>query len=108
MSMGYRFMRVIVFFDLPMLTDSDVRAYTTFRKFLIKEGFVMMQKSVYTKILLNTVMANLTMDRLKQNLPPKGVVQTLLITEKQFTGISYLVGESKSIVEQSDKRLVEY
>ena len=37
--MSYRFMRVIVFFDLPVLTESNRREYRTFRKFLIKNRF---------------------------------------------------------------------
>ena len=46
-------MRVIVFFDLPTLTSENRREYTKFRKFLIKNGFLMMQESVYTKMALN-------------------------------------------------------
>ena len=41
-----RFMRVMVFFDLPVKTKKDRKAYTDFRKFLIKDGFIMVQYSV--------------------------------------------------------------
>ena len=44
-------MRIIVFFDLPTETNEDKRAYRHFRKALIKDGFIMMQESVYTKLL---------------------------------------------------------
>ena len=47
--MSYRFMRVIVFFDLPTLTLEDKKEYRNFRKFLLKRGFAMMQESVYSK-----------------------------------------------------------
>ncbi len=47
--MSYRFMRMIVFFDLPTKTTADLREYRKFRKLLITNGFVMMQESVYTK-----------------------------------------------------------
>jgi len=108
MSLGYRFMRLIVFFDLPMITKSELRTYTQFRKSLIKDGFVMMQESVYTKILLNGTMAQLTMEKLKKYVPNKGLVQSLLVTEKQFTSIKYLTGTKKSIVNDTDDRLVMY
>lgn len=108
MSMGYRFMRMMVFFDLPTITKSDLSDYAHFRRFLIKEGFSMMQESVYTKILLNGTMAQLTMERLKKSVPKKGLVQTLLITERQFANIKYLSGSKKSLVNDTDDRLVVY
>lgn len=46
-------MRVIVFFDLPMGSISEKRIYTKFRRFLIKNGFLMIQESVYSKLALN-------------------------------------------------------
>ena len=52
--MSYRFMRVIVFFDLPTLTTEDKRNYSKFRRFLIKNGFMMLQESVYAKLALNS------------------------------------------------------
>ncbi len=108
MSSGYRFMRLIVFFDLPTFTKKDLQNYNLFRRFLIKEGFAMMQESVYTKILLNSTMAGLLKERIKKNAPPKGLVQMLLVTEKQFASIEFVTGESKSIIEDSDKRFVVY
>ena len=43
-------MRIIVFFDLPVITAKSRRDYYNFRKYLIKSGFVMMQESVYCKL----------------------------------------------------------
>ena len=101
-------MRLIVFFDLPMQTRKNLQNYNQFRRFLIKEGFAMMQESVYTKILLNGTMAGLLRERIKKNAPPKGLVQMLLVTEKQFANIEFVVGESKSMIENSDKRFVVF
>ena len=42
-------MRILVFFDLPMETAKERKIYSKFRKLLINEGIIMMQKSVYTK-----------------------------------------------------------
>ena len=51
--MNLRVMRVIVFFDLPITTIQGIRAYTKFRRFLLKDGFIMMQESVYSKLAQN-------------------------------------------------------
>ena len=99
-------MRVIVFFDLPVLTNEDKRQYRKFRKFLIKKGFVMMQESVYSKIALNGTVAQGIERNVKKNKPPKGLVQMLTITEKQFSKMEYVVGEKQSIVVDSDERLI--
>ncbi len=105
--MNYRFMRLIVFFDLPMLTSADVRNYNAFRKFLIKQGFIMMQKSVYTKLAINGTTSASVRNAIKKNLPPDGIVELLEVTEKQFGDIEYLVGEKPNVVIDSDSRLVE-
>lgn len=105
--MIYRFMRILVFFDLPTETSADKTAYRHFRTFLIKEGFVMMQESVYSKLALNGSTVELVKRRLNSNIPPKGIVQMLVITEKQFADTVYLVGESRShIVDSTDKYIL--
>ena len=48
-----RHMRLLVFFDLPVVSREDRRAYTIFRRFLINDGYDMIQFSVYVRILLN-------------------------------------------------------
>jgi CRISPR-associated protein Cas2 len=44
-------MRLLVFFDLPMVTKAEKRAYVQFRKFLLNDGYDMIQWSVYGRIL---------------------------------------------------------
>lgn len=99
-------MRVIVFFDLPMLTKTDVRQYTRFRKYLVSQGFVMIQKSVYSKIALNGTASNAVIDNLKKNLPDTGLVQILVITEKQYQNIEFLVGEGQKETVDTQQRLI--
>ena len=84
-------MRILVFFDLPTETSKDRKIYSRFRKFLIKEGFIMMQESVYTKLALNNSITNAIRDKIEKNKPPKGIVQMLVITEKQFSSMEYIV-----------------
>jgi len=104
--MSYRFMRVIVLFDLPVNTAAQRRDYTRFRKFLLQNGFIMQQESVYSKLALNTTVAQRIADNVRKNKPNEGLVQMLTITEKQFNRMELVVGESKSEVLQSDERMV--
>lgn len=104
--MTYRYMRVLVLYDLPVKSSENIREYTKFRKYLLKTGFIMMQESVYCKLALNTTVANAIIDNLRKNRPEAGLVQVLTMTEKQFQKIEFIVGSSKSNVLDSDKRLV--
>ena len=85
-------MRVIVMFDLPVGTSEERAAYSRFRKELIKEGFIMMQESVYSKLAINAVAADLVKQRVNRIKPSKGIIQFMIITEKQYSQIDYLLG----------------
>ena len=69
MTMTYDFMRLILFFDLPVVTKKDRRNYNVFRKYLIKNGYLMMQYSVYCKIFANREAAVKHVNILKKNVP---------------------------------------
>ena len=75
-------MRVLVFFDLPVITGENKRAYRKFRKYLLKNGFLMLQESVYCKLALNGT------------------------AEKQYAKMDIVIGETKSEVLDTDERLV--
>lgn len=104
--MSYRFMRMLVFFDLPTETAEDRRIYRRFRTALIKNGFIMMQESVYCKLLLNTSAGQTAAEAVRKARPQKGLVQMLTITEKQFSRIEYLTGEFRSDVISTDERMI--
>lgn len=104
--MSYRYMRIVVFFDLPTLTSSDRREYTRFRKYLLKSGFLMMQESVYCKLALNQTVAEAILTNVRKNKPLDGLVQMLTITEKQFSRMELIIGTKKSEVLDSDERMV--
>ena len=99
-------MRILVMFDLPVITDTDRREYRKFRKFLILNGFLMLQEYVYCKIAQNSVVADGIVENIKKNKPQAGLVQMLKVTEKQYSKMEYIVGESKSEVLDSDERLI--
>lgn len=99
-------MRILLFFDLPTDNINDRRNYSKFRKLLINEGFIMMQESVYTKLALNNSVVNSIKEKINKNKPPKGIVQILIITEKQFNSIEYIVGQKNTIVSDNTERMV--
>lgn len=99
-------MRVLVFFDLPTLTLEDRREYRRFRKHLIETGFIMLQESVYVKLALNTTVANSIKEKVKKEKPKEGIVQMLIITERQFSKMEYLVGQKTTNIIDDDKRLI--
>lgn len=99
-------MRVMVMFDLPVVTVVERKDYTRFRKFLIKSGFLMMQESVYCKLVQNQSVADYTIDNIRKNKPSNGLVQVLKVTEKQFSRMEYIVGKSNTDVIDSDERII--
>lgn len=99
-------MRVLVFFDLPTETATDRRNYRKFRTFLIRSGFIMMQESVYSKLAANTSVVETIANNVRKNKPPKGLIQMLTVTEKQFAKMEFVLGEKNDTVLDSSERLV--
>ena len=99
-------MRVLVFFDLPVLTEANRRDYRIFRKYLIKSGFMMIQESVYCKLAQNGSVADAMVENIKKNKPSEGLVQVLRVTEKQYNKMVFIVGENTGDVLSTDERLV--
>ena len=85
-------MRMLVFFDLPVVTKDNRRAYTVFRRFLLNDGYDMIQLSVYGRIVNGLDAEQKHMKRLLNNLPPEGSVRVLTVTEKQYASMKLLVG----------------
>lgn len=99
-------MRLVVFFDLPTDTSQQLREYRNFRKFLLRSGFVMMQESVYSKIVLNATAAEAAQENVRKHKTSAGLIQMLLVTERQFERMEIVVGEAQRTVIDSDERLV--
>ena len=101
-----RVMRTIVFFDLPNIYAKDRRNYHLFRKFLLNEGFIMLQESVYSKLVSNSEQGKLLLERIRKKSPKKGIIQVLTITEKQYAQIEYIIGESNTKIINTEEKLV--
>ena len=104
--MSYRFMRVLVFFDLPTETLEDRRNYSRFRKLLLKNGFLMLQESVYCRMLPNGTAEKTVLELIRKYRPPACLVQVLTVTEKQFAKMEYITGEAQHEVVDTDERLI--
>lgn len=86
-------MRIIVFFDLPVVKKKERKIYSQFRRFLLNDGYDMVQFSVYSRLCNGTDMTEKHLKRLNESLPEKGSVRCLTVTEKQYGDMKFLVGK---------------
>jgi len=98
-------MWVLAMFDLPVDTPAARRAYTRFRKRLIKDGFTMMQFSVYVRHCASQENADVHEKRLAGHLPPDGEVRVLRITDKQYERMAVFWGKMRKPTEQPPRQL---
>lgn len=102
---GYRCMWIVVMFDLPTETKEDKRNYVRFRNTLMKDGFVMMQFSVYIRHCASEENAHVHIRRVEKSVPPDGEVRVLLITDKQFERMRIFWGKMRKPPEQPPAQL---
>lgn len=93
---AYRIMWVLVFFDLPTETKRERKIYADFRKKLLKDGFSMFQFSIYMRHCPSMENAQVHTKRVKSNLPEKGHVGIITITDKQFGMMELFYGHKKT------------
>jgi len=102
--MSNRFMRIIVFFDLPVTTKTQRKIAADFRKFLIQDGYYMVQFSVYARVCNGYDAIDKHIKRLKSVVPDNGSIRVLVITERQYQSMYVLTGklveEEKPVVMQ--------
>lgn len=93
-------------FDLPTETSKQRKQYRQFRKKLINEGFIMIQYSVYVRVCTTKSAAEFLEKRIKDFLPDEGIIQSLVLTEKQYSDMHFLRGKIIEEVRNSSKRTV--
>lgn len=89
-------MRLIVFFDLPVQTAKQRKDYRLFRKFLLKDGYLRLQESVYAKLVVNDGIASAAVARLRKNRPPAGLVQVMKVSEAAYATMEFITGNRKA------------
>ena len=85
-------MRMIVLFDLPVQTKKQRHDAAAFRNFLLKDGYTMLQYSVYVRVCNGMDAVQKHRLRLYDHLPDDGAARLLVITEKQYESIDILLG----------------
>jgi len=102
---GYRFMWVVAMFDLPVDTKQARRDYAIFRKNLIRQGFTMMQYSIYIRHSTSRENAAAHAERVRGCLPSDGEVRVLQITDKQFERMAVFFGKRRAAPEPAPTQL---
>ena len=92
---AYRIMWLFVFFDLPTNTKAERRHAAQFRKALEKDGFSMMQFSVYVRHCASKENMQVHINRGRRSMPPSGYTSILAVTDKQYGDILNFWGKSE-------------
>lgn len=85
-------MWLIVFFDLPVKTKKQRRQANRFRQFLLKDGYFMIQFSVYARLCNGLERVDKHLKRLEGPLPARGSIRALQVTDKQYGRMKLLLG----------------
>lgn len=97
-------MWLFCFFDLPVGTKAQRRSATRFRNFLLQDGYIMMQFSVYARICNGQERVDKHLKRLENSLPKKGSIRALQITDQQYARMKILLGTRDETDEDSAKK----
>lgn len=89
----------MLFYDIPNNNSSESKNYSKFRKYIIANGFIMLQESVYVKSVASKETHQILMRNLKLASPTNSNIRTLLVTENVFEKMQIIAGE-ESINEQ--------
>lgn len=103
-----KFMRLIVMFDLPVKTRKQAKAATAFRNFLLKDGYYMVQYSIYVRICNGQDSVETHKNRIKSAIPNDGSIRLLTITEKQYENIEILLGKKTKYDNNANYELISF
>ena len=103
--LGWETMWVIAMFDLPVMTKKQRKSYARFRNSLLKDGFAMMQYSVYYRHCASLENTDVHIKRMGDLVPPEGEVRFLVITDHQFGKILTFWGKKRKEPEKSPAQL---
>lgn len=102
---AYRIMWLFVFFDLPTHTKQQRKTASGFRKYLLKDGFSMLQYSVYTRHCASSESADVHTSRIKIKIPDYGHINVLRITDKQFGNMHNYWGVNRTRLPYAQSQL---
>ena len=90
---AYRIMWLLVIFDLPVMNPKVRKDASGFRKMMLKDAFDMFQFSIYIRPCPSRENAEVHINRVKKELPQKGHVGILCVTDKQFGMMEVFYGK---------------
>lgn len=102
---AYHIMWLFVFFDLPVTTKKQRKDAANFRKNLEKDGFSMLQFSVYIRHCPSKESMEVHIRRVKQIIPVSGRVSIVKITDKQFSDIVNFSGKEREMLPETPRQL---
>jgi len=102
----YRAMWLFAMFDLPVDSKEARRQYTNFRGRLLREGFSMLQFSVYARYCGSEENSDALRRRLRNTLPSDGEVRLLAVTDRQFGKMEVYYGKKRRRAEKPPDQLM--
>lgn len=103
---AYRGMWLFAMFDLPVDTKDSRRQYTRFRNALLREGFTMLQFSVYARYCASEESSEVHRRSIRKALPPGGQVRVVAITDRQFGKMETYHGKKRHNPEEPPPQLL--
>ena len=103
---GYRAVWLLVMFDLPVDDAEARRRYTKFRKELLKDGFLMLQFSVYGRFCPSEEAADVHRKKVRRAIPEQGEVRIIHVTDRQFAKMEVMRGKRRVPPEETPPLLL--
>ena len=103
---AFRPMWLMAMFDLPVEEKIDRRNYARFRKALLKDGFMMLQYSVYARYLPSEEAAEAHRRTVRSAVPPLGQVRLIAVTDHQFGKMEVFYGRKPREPEQPQNQML--
>ncbi len=83
---------ILTMFDLPVITKEERKVAAAFRKFLLNDGYMMINFSVYARPCVNWEKMRKHAQRLQTVVPSGGNIRVLFITDKQWLNSMTVIG----------------
>ena len=103
---AFRPMWLMAMFDLPVEEKEDRRNYARFRKVLLKDGFMMLQLSVYARYLPSEEAAEAHRRTIRAAVPPLGQVRIIAVTDHQFGKMEVFYGRKPRHPEEPQSQML--
>lgn len=106
---AYRFMWLMIMFDMPTDTKKARKKYRYLRTKLLKEGYLMMQFSIYIRSYHSYESARSGKKKIKDFIATntlKGKIRIIMFTDKQFSDMDIIIGTKSEDEKNAPKQLL--